>query len=35
LRALDGARPIDLEATEVGARLVEQILAGIAWGAAT
>jgi len=34
LRALDGARPIDLATTEAGARLVEQVLAGIAWGAA-
>lgn len=33
-RALDGAKPLDLAATEAGARLIEQILAGIAWGAA-
>lgn len=34
LRSLDGARPLDLVATEAGARLIEQMLAGIAWGAA-
>ena len=34
LRTLDGARPLDLAVTEAGARLVEQVLAGIAWGAA-
>jgi putative toxin-antitoxin system antitoxin component (TIGR02293 family) len=34
LRALDGVRPLDLAATEAGARLVEQVLAAIAWGAA-
>ena len=33
-RALAGATPLDLAATEAGARLVEQVLAGIAWGAA-
>lgn len=33
-RALDGAKPLDVAVTEAGARLVEQVLAGIAWGAA-
>ena len=31
---LDGRRPIDLIRTQVGARMVEELLASIAWGAA-
>lgn len=34
LNALDGRRPIDLVRTAAGARIVEDILARIAWGAA-
>ena len=34
LTALDERRPIDLIRTQVGARMVEDLLAGIAWGAA-
>ena len=34
LTALDGRRPIDLIRTQVGARMVEDLLAGIAWGTA-
>ena len=34
LTALDGRRPIDLIRTQVGARMVEGLLASIAWGAA-
>ena len=34
LRALDGRRPIDLIRTNAGARLVEDALTRIAWGAA-
>ena len=34
LTALDGRHPIDLIRTQVGARMVEDLLAGIAWGAA-
>ena len=34
LPLLDGRRPIDLIRTQVGARMVEDLLAGIAWGAA-
>ncbi|MDE0065082.1 MAG: DUF2384 domain-containing protein [Gammaproteobacteria bacterium] len=33
LRALDGRRPIDLVRTQVGARIVEDVLMRIAWGA--
>lgn len=33
LWALDRRRPIDLAGTEVGARMVESLLANIAWGA--
>lgn len=33
LWALDQRRPIDLAATEAGARMVERLLASIAWGA--
>jgi putative toxin-antitoxin system antitoxin component (TIGR02293 family) len=34
LHVLDGQRPIDLVNTEAGARLIETLLEGIAWGAA-
>lgn len=34
LKALDGRRPIDLAHSDGGARIVEEILAKIAWGAA-
>ena len=34
LPLLDGRRPIDLARTQVGARMVEDLLASIAWGAA-
>ena len=34
LSVLDGRRPIDLIRTQVGARIVEDLLASIAWGAA-
>ena len=34
LPLLDGRRPIDLIRTQVGAQMVEDLLAGIAWGAA-
>jgi putative toxin-antitoxin system antitoxin component (TIGR02293 family) len=34
LTALEGRRPIDLIRTQVGARMVEDLLASIAWGAA-
>ncbi len=34
LSLLDGRRPIDLIRTHVGARMVEDLLASIAWGAA-
>ena len=34
LSVLDGRRPIDLVRTQVGARMVEDLLASIAWGAA-
>ncbi len=34
LAALDGLTPLDAARTETGARVVERILAGIAWGAA-
>ncbi len=34
LPLLDGRRPIDLIRTQVGARMVEDLLASIAWGAA-
>ena len=34
LSVLDGRRPIDLIRTQVGARMVEELLASIAWGAA-
>lgn len=34
LAELDGERPIDLAETEAGGRLIETILAKIAWGAA-
>ena len=34
LSVLDGRRPIDLIRTQVGARMVEDLLASIAWGAA-
>ena len=34
LPLLDGRRPIDLIRTQVGARMVEDFLASIAWGAA-
>ncbi|MCY4660702.1 MAG: DUF2384 domain-containing protein [Acidobacteria bacterium] len=34
LAVLDGRRPIDLVQTQVGARMVEDLLASIAWGAA-
>ena len=33
LRVLDGRRPIDLVRTQVGARIVEDVLMRIAWGA--
>ena len=33
LPVLEGRRPIDLIRTQVGARMVEQVLAAIAWGA--
>ena len=33
LWALDRRRPIDLAGTEVGAGMVERLLASIAWGA--
>ena len=33
LWALDRRRPIDLAGTKVGARMVERLLASIAWGA--
>ena len=33
LPVLDGRRPIDLASTEAGARMVENLLASIAWGA--
>ncbi len=33
LPLLDGRRPIDLIRTQVGARMVEDLLADIAWGA--
>jgi len=33
LWALDKRRPIDFAGTEVGARMVESLLASIAWGA--
>ena len=34
LSALDGRRPMDLIRTHAGARVVEDLLTGIAWGAA-
>ena len=34
LPVLDGRRPIDLARTQAGARMVEDLLASIAWGAA-
>ncbi len=34
LSALDGRRPMDLIRTHAGARIVEDLLTGIAWGAA-
>jgi putative toxin-antitoxin system antitoxin component (TIGR02293 family) len=34
LSILDGRRPLDMGETEAGARVVEQILAKIDWGAA-
>lgn len=34
LSALDGRRPMDLVRTHPGARIVEDLLIGIAWGAA-
>jgi putative toxin-antitoxin system antitoxin component (TIGR02293 family) len=34
LSILDGKRPLDVDETEAGARVVEQILAKIDWGAA-
>ena len=34
LAELDGATPLDIARTEAGARLIETILAKIAWGAA-
>ena len=33
LRVLGGRRPIDLIRTQVGARIVEDVLRRIAWGA--
>ena len=33
-RLLDGRKPLDLSRTEAGARLIENMLARIAWGAA-
>ena len=33
LSALDGRRPMDLIRTHAGARIVEDLLTGIAWGA--
>lgn len=33
LSGLDGRRPIDLARTQVGTRMVESLLASIAWGA--
>lgn len=33
LSVLDGRRPIDLVRTQVGARMVEDLLASIVWGA--
>ena len=34
LTVLDGRRPIDLLRTQAGTRIVENLLASIAWGAA-
>ena len=34
LTVLDGRRPIDLMRTRAGARMVEDLLANITWGAA-
>ena len=34
LPVLDGRRPIDLIRTQAGTRMVEDLLASIAWGAA-
>ncbi len=34
LTVLDGRRPIDLIRTQAGTRIVENLLASIAWGAA-
>ena len=34
LSLLDGRRPIDLIRTQAGTRMVENLLASIAWGAA-